>query len=209
MADHLQDPPVVQPLPPVGVTPATWSQRLSGTWRPGAGLTLFFVLVVTQLGHVGEHAAQMFQIHGLHREAGNAHGIIGALDVEWVHFAWNTWVLLAVLLLVARFPRNRWLWLALAAAGWHQVEHIHILAVYLTTGTPGAPGLLAAGGAIAGGTFLPRPELHFLYNLVETVPILLGFVRQGSEARRPRQGVRWTLAAVSTRPRAEAPLVRP
>jgi hypothetical protein len=40
------------------------------------------------------------------------------------------------------------------------------------------PGLLAQGGAIAGGLPISRPDLHFLYNLVETVPLILGFLWQ-------------------------------
>ena len=109
----------------------------------------------------------------------DARGILGTLDIEWVHFVWNTWVLLAMLVLVWRFRWNRWLWLTALLSGWHEIEHIYIfLFVYLPTGISGTPGLLAQGGAIAGGLPIPRPDLHFLYNLVETIPLVLAFLHQ-------------------------------
>jgi hypothetical protein len=56
----------------------------------------------------------------------------------------------------------------------------------MQTGTAGLPGLLAQGGAIAGGLPLARPDLHFLYNLIETVPLLLGFFAQVQRTQRPQ-----------------------
>lgn len=47
---------------------------------------------------------------------------------------------------------------------------------YLATGVPGTPGLLSKGGLIGGGLPLTRPDLHFLYNLIETVPLTIAFV---------------------------------
>jgi hypothetical protein len=92
-------------------------------------------------------------------------------DIEWVYLIWNTWVLLVVLVLVGRFRANRWLWLMLLVSGWHGVEHVAIFRVYLTTGLSGTPGLLSQGGAIAGGLLVSRPDLHFFYNLIETIPL--------------------------------------
>jgi hypothetical protein len=150
-------------------------------------LALYAVLVVSQTGHVLEHVAQMVQIHGLHLTGKQARGVVGTLDVEWVHFAWNAWILVAVVLLLRHFPGNRWLWLTLVIAGWHMVEHGYVLTVYLSTGVAGTPGLLGAGGAIAGGGPLLRPDLHFLYNVVETLPLMAGFLceaaRRGTNIR--------------------------
>lgn len=151
--------------------------EIAWTYRHYQWLALFYVLVLSQGGHVVEHLAQMVQLHVLNLGPGHTHGIFGALDIEWVHFIWNTWILVAVVLLVRRFRRNPWLWASLAIAGWHEAEHVVIMARYLATGQQGTPGLLATGGAVAGGV-LPRPDLHFLYNLVETVPLVGGFVYQ-------------------------------
>lgn len=149
-----------------------WTQRRFG-W-----LALFSVLAVTQSAHVGEHVAQMIQIHILHRTGAEAPGIFGALDIEWVHMTWNTWILVAVVLLLVRFRRNGWLWATLVIAGWHEAEHVTIMIAYLTTHQAGTPGLLAQGGHIGGGLGITRPDLHFLYNLVETIPLVIGFLWQ-------------------------------
>ena len=66
-------------------------------------------------------------------------------------------------------------------SAWHAVEHtyimyVYLMYVYLTTGLSGTPGLLASGGLIGGGLPLARPDLHFLYNLVETAPLVLAFL---------------------------------
>jgi len=49
---------------------------------------------------------------------------------------------------------------------------------YLSTGISGTLGLLAQGGAIAGGLPISRPDLHFLYNLLETRPCIVAFFSQ-------------------------------
>ena len=141
-------------------------------------LALYYVLVVTQVGHFGEHVCQMVQIHLLDRTGPDARGIIGVLDIEWVHFIFNSWVLIGVLALLPQFRRNRWLWATALFAGWHEIEHAYIMSVYLRTGVAGTPGLLSHGGAIRGGLPLTRPDLHFLYNLIETAPLVIGFVWQ-------------------------------
>ncbi|MGH9138809.1 MAG: hypothetical protein ACRD0G_17500 [Acidimicrobiales bacterium] len=82
---------------------------------------------------------------------------------------------------------NPWLWATLAAALWHQAEHTHILSPYLGAfSAPGRPGLLADGGGIGGGTGVSRPDLHFVYNIVETVPMALALVY--ARRQRPTSG---------------------
>jgi hypothetical protein len=140
---------------------------------------LFWALVVLQSGHLGEHVAQMTQLHLLGEPAKEAHGIFGQLDIEWVHFVWNGLVVTtAIWLLLIRFWRNPWLWAAAVAATWHMVEHVVIFRAYLRTGVPGDLGLLAHGGRIGGGLPLSRADLHFLYNALETLPLWIAFVWQ-------------------------------
>lgn len=149
-----------------------WARRHYG-W-----LSLFYVLVITQTGHMIEHIAQMFQLHVLNETPPGGRGIFGALDIEWVHFGWNTWVLIATVFLAARFARNPWLWATLAVAVWHEGEHAYILARYLMTGTPGDAGLAAMNGVLFGGLPLARPDLHFLYNALEIALLFAAFVYQ-------------------------------
>jgi hypothetical protein len=141
-------------------------------------LAFFFILVVTQGAHFLEHVAQMVQIHLLGLSGLQARGILGMLDIEWVHFIWNSWVLLCVVLLLFLFPRNPWLWVLLLISAWHEVEHVYIMSVYLQTGHIGAPGLLARGGTIGGGLPLSRPDLHFGYNLLEEFVLIIAYLYQ-------------------------------
>lgn len=163
---------VLLPWVPVLTSEVAWTYRHYG-W-----LALFYLLVVTQGGHVVEHLVQMIQLHLLGFRGPAARGVFGMLDIEWVHFLWNTWVLAAVSLLLWRFRANRWLWATLALAAWHETEHIVMMATYLGRGVAGSPGLLARGGLLAGGVPVTRPDLHFLYNLIETTPLVIAFVVQ-------------------------------
>jgi hypothetical protein len=155
-------------------------------------LALFYAVVVTQGGHCVEHISQMVQIHVLGLSGPAASGIFGAFDVEWVHFVWNTYVILAVGLLLTRYGDNRWLWLTAVLAGWHEIEHAYIFSVYLQTGLSGTPGLLSQGGALWGGLPITRPDLHFLYNAIESAPLFMAFFKQVQ--REPRRVRRPSLA---------------
>ena len=108
-------------------------------------LTLLSILAVSQTAHLFEHVAQMVQIHILGLSGPPARGVVGQLDIEWVHFIWNAWVLLALVILVPRFRGNWWLIGVALFAGWHLLEHAVIMATYLTTGVVGSPGFLSAG----------------------------------------------------------------
>src|SRR6266702_2041685 len=139
-------------------------------YRQSRWLAFFFVLLV----------AQSVQIHLLGLSGTQAHGIIGMLDLEWVHFLFDAgWVPICVYTLFVIFRKsNPWLWILAVIVTWHALEHIAIMSVYLRTGLVGTPGLLAHGGAIAGGLPISRPDLHFLYNLVEETFILIAYAYQ-------------------------------
>lgn len=59
-------------------------------------LTLLSILAVSQTADLFEHVAQMAQIHILGLSGPRARGVVGQLDIEWVHFTWNAWVLVAL-----------------------------------------------------------------------------------------------------------------
>ena len=156
-------------------------------YRNHRWLAFFFVLLVAQSVHFTEHIAQMVQIHLLGLVGAQAHGIIGVLDFEWIHFLFDAiWVPICCYILFLIFRKNNpWLWVLLPVVTWHAIEHIAIMSYYLRTGITGSPGLLASGGAIAGGLPLTRPDLHFLYNLVEETLIVLAYVHQVKQLPAP------------------------
>jgi hypothetical protein len=152
----------------VAARPAAYADRLVATpW-----LALLGFLAVSQTAHLLEHVAQMIQIHVLHLSGANAQWIVGQLNIEWVPFIWNALVLITLVALLPHFRTNPWLLAVTPLAAWHFVEHSVMIATYLRTGVSGTPGLLSSGGLLFGGLPIARPDLHFLYNLVETVPLL-------------------------------------
>ena len=152
--------------------PAAYADRLVATpW-----LALLGFLAISQTAHLVEHVAQMVQIHVLHLVGANAQGIVGQLNIEWVHFIWNAIVLVTLLVLLPHFRTNPWLIAVTPLAAWHFVEHSVMIATYMQTGVPGTPGLLSSGGLLFGGLPIARPDLHFVYNLVETIPLLAAWL---------------------------------
>jgi len=141
-------------------------------------MAAFTFLLLAQTGHLLEHVAQMVQIHTLGLTGSDARGIVGQLDIEWVHFVWNAVVVVLLGILLFHFRSNGWLVAAGVFAAWHLVEHDVIMVSFLATGIPGSPGLLAAGGALGGGLPVSRPDLHFLYNVVETALIAVAYRSQ-------------------------------
>ena len=125
-------------------------------------MLILVAAIVLQTGHQVEHIAQMFQMHALGEPPAFAHGLVGRLDLEWVHFGLTVTIALVALIALARWPRNPVAWLLMPLALWHLAEHTAILLTYLRTGITGTPGILARGGLLNGP--LPRPDLHFIYN---------------------------------------------
>jgi len=157
---------------------ATWGRPAARVATGTAGMAVFTFLLLAQTGHLLEHVAQMVQIHTLGLTGSDARGIVGQLDIEWVHFAWNAAVVVLLGILLFHVRSNGWLVAAGVFAAWHLVEHDVIMLSFLATGIPGSPGLLAAGGSIGGGLPISRADLHFLYNVVETALIAVAYRSQ-------------------------------
>ncbi len=154
---------------------ATWGRPAARIATGTVAMAAFTFLLLAQTGHLLEHVAQMVQIHTLGLTGSDARGIVGQLDIEWVHFVWNAVVVVLLGILLFHFRSNGWLVAAGVFAAWHLVEHDVIMMSFLATGISGSPGLLAAGGAIGGGLPISRPDLHFLYNVVETTLIAVAY----------------------------------
>jgi hypothetical protein len=139
----------------------------------GMALGALVALVTLQGLHQGEHLVQVLQLLATGGNADLAQGVVTRLNQELVHLVWTSSVWLGCAVLLLRFRHNRWLWVAFAVAGLHDVEHVYLYLVSLQPAIElhgGVNGILATGG-LAGGP-LQRPYLHFLYNLLELVPLV-------------------------------------
>jgi hypothetical protein len=161
------------------------------------GFFAFFAAVVGfQILHMGEHTVQVLQLAVTNGDLSHSHGVFGQLDFELVHLVSDigVWLALAVVVVCLHDGRNRWLWVAFAAASVHAIEHLYLYWVY--TAKPvfylrgGFEGIMGTGGVI--GSPLPRPYMHFAYNFIVLVPMLLALYtqvltssRHGSRARTP------------------------
>jgi hypothetical protein len=58
-------------------------------------------------------------------------GVFGQFDFEPIHLIWDTLVWLGGLVLLTRFPRNIFLWIAVIFASLHEVEHLFLGYIYL------------------------------------------------------------------------------
>jgi hypothetical protein len=154
---------------PVIVLETAWKYQHYGVFA------LLWFVTLLQVGHMGEHSTQVSQLLMTDGDLNRSHGIFGDLDFETVHFYWDTSIWLVTALMLHRFVRNRWLWVAFAAASLHQAEHVYLYFVYLADmefyASGGLAGILGKGGVI--GTPLARPYLHFTYNFLVTAPMVI------------------------------------
>jgi hypothetical protein len=149
-------------------------------------MAIFTLLVLAQAGHLFEHVVQMIQLHAFRLTGSDARGLVGQLDIEWVHFVWNAGVVVLLGALLFHYRANRWLVAACLFAAFHLVEHDVIMMSFLTTGIAGSPGLLSSGGSVGGGLPIARPDLHFIYNAIEVSLIAIAYGWQlRAEARLP------------------------
>jgi hypothetical protein len=87
------------------------------------------------------------------------------------------------MLVVSIRERNVWLWIAFIAASLHEVDHLYLFFLHIFDNNfylaGGFSGVLGHHGLI--GSPLDRPYLHYTYNLIVFVPMLIAI---WDEARR-------------------------
>lgn len=169
------------PWVPILCSEALWK------YRHYAWFALFEILLVAQSLHMIEHFAQLIEVDVVGWPRALSTGIIGTLNVEYVHFTFDTFLLIGTaILLFGKFRRNIALWIALIVAIWHAAEHWYITYFYTFDypnydpnnphGLHAQEGMLGRSGLLWPSSPFPRIELHFLYNLLYTIPLLCAFV---------------------------------
>ena len=137
---------------------------------------IFALMGLLQMLHMVEHSVQVGQLVATSGDLSMSHGLFGQLDFEAVHFVTDTilWIGLGLLILVMR-GRNAWLWVAFIAASLHEVEHLYLFWMHVFDDnmylSGGFNGIMGDEGMI--GSPLDRPYLHYTYNLIVFVPMLI------------------------------------
>jgi parallel beta-helix repeat protein len=140
----------------------------------------FTALLAVMTFHQAEHVVQVWQKDVVGAPCPNdCRGLLGfAFDVEWIHYAYNFSIFLALGALVFGFGLARVPWLAggLILQGYHVIEHVEKLAQWFANGghSP-TPGLL--------GMHVSLVELHFAFNTAVFVLVLSGYVAVGAHRR--------------------------
>ncbi|MDQ3435466.1 MAG: hypothetical protein M3481_12450 [Actinomycetota bacterium] len=166
------------PWIPLVALEAQW-KRTRDTFFTG-----FALIAILQLLHMVEHSVQVGQLLASGGSLARSHGIFGQLDFELVHFVTDTilWISLGVLMISFK-GRNLWLYVAFVAASLHQIEHFYLFWLYHADNnlylSGGFAGIMGKGGLI--GSPLDRPYLHYTYNFIVFVPMVIAL---WDEARR-------------------------
>ena len=147
--------------------------RLNTGWHEPA-LWLYMAVV---FGHWLEHIVQAYQVFLLGWARPDAGGVLGLwfpalASSEVLHFVYNLALLAGLWALRPAFRgRARLFWnAALAAQGWHFFEHLLLQIQWLT-------GFYLFGAEVQTGIlqlWVPRVELHFLYNSIVFIPLAIG-----------------------------------
>ena len=141
---------------------------------------VFALLLAVMTFHEAEHVVQLWQKDVAEASCPNdCRGLLGfAFDLEWIHFAYNGTILLALAAIVGfcRLWRTPALAGALALQGYHVIEHVEKLAQWFANGghSP-TPGHL--------GQHVPLVELHFAFNTAVYLLVIVGFLDVGAHRR--------------------------
>lgn len=82
-------------------------------------------------------------------------GVFGQFDFEPIHLVWDTAVWIGGLILLSRFPRNKWLWVAVIFASLHEIEHLFLGWIYLFASGAGEYPIMAQQWAtVADGSIV-------------------------------------------------------
>lgn len=142
---------------------------------------IFALTVVIQAVHLVEHVAQVMQKFVFH--VAPAHGLIGQLDLEEVHFAFNLLYLIALTVVMvgwlyygSQLCSKQKVLLAMligtvAVQGYHMVEHSVKLAQFISTGMQGTPGIV--------GMHFDGVIFHALMNTAVFLPVVVVFFCAG------------------------------
>jgi hypothetical protein len=124
-----------------------------------------FLFVV--IAHFVEHLAQLFELFIFGWDRPDCLGFLGLwqpglMRSEWLHYLYALSMLIGLYWL-RKQVNNHWWTRTIHLQHYHHIEHLLLLVQAML-------GLKATG---IGGIWFPRIELHFFYNLVVMIPMML------------------------------------
>lgn len=168
-------------------------RRLNG---PGheRSLQLFMAIV---LAHWAEHLAQALQVYALHWPESEANGVLGLwlprlVTNESLHYGYALVMLVGLWILRTGFVgRARSWWMAAFwIQFWHHIEHALLQGQVIA----GRNLLDAPVPMSVAQFFVPRIELHMIYNTIVFVPMMIAMYRHLVPTAGERVAMRCTCA---------------
>lgn len=184
--ENIAQEPAVSTLPNLKVAYRDWIDTLNTTWHE-RGLQIFMAIV---LAHWAEHLVQAYQIWVLGWPIPESLGVLGywypwLFTSEILHYGYALIMLIGLWVFRKGFIRSSYTWWMISfwIQFWHHIEHA-----------------LLQGQAIVGANlfgspvpisivqiWIPRVELHLIYNTLVFIPMIVAmylhmFPAPGEEA---------------------------
>jgi hypothetical protein len=136
-------------------------------------MKLFLSIVVL---HFGEHIAQLVELYVLKMPRPECLGLLGiaypyAMRSEWLHYAYALFMLVGLYYFKDLARSWRWWRTTLWLQHYHHFEHLLLLIQFLI----GINLFNSAVPCSIGQIWFKRIELHFIYNLMVIIPMLMAF----------------------------------
>ncbi len=168
-----------------------WAETLVSIVRGSRHPRALALYLLLGAGHFAEHVAQLVQVYGRGWSPRAAGGLLG----EWLpglaasevlHMGYNSLQLTGLILLFPGFKgrARTWWTVALVFQSWHFLEHVLLQVQFLT----GYYLFNALKQTSLLEIFFPRLQLHFVYNLLVFIPIVVAgflYVTQRRRDSRP------------------------
>ncbi len=152
---------------------ATWYESLNTRWHK-VGLRTFMVVVAL---HWVEHIVQAWQVFVLHWPRAMSMGLLGMLypwlmKTEVLHYGFALVMLVFLWVLRRGFTGRAYTWWMVSfwLQFWHHIEHGLLFYQALS-------GRYLFGGTVPtsiGQIWVPRIELHLVYNTLVFIPMMFG-----------------------------------
>lgn len=153
--------------------PRTLMQRINSTGHERA-MQLFMFIV---LAHWAEHLTQAYQIYVLGWPRPEAGGVLGLwfpwmVKSELLHYGYALVMLVGLWVLRTGFVGRGYTWwmIAFGVQFWHHIEHALLQGQALV----GANLFNSPVPISIAQLFIPRVELHLIYNTIVFIPMVIG-----------------------------------